>query len=147
MTPHRIVTGDAQPFCRRAYRISPLEKAFVEEQLDMNLSAGIVRPSTSPWAAPVVLVKKNNKLRFCVDYRGLNKLTVRDSYPLPRIDDTLDRLSGALYFTTLDAASDIGKCLFTLQINIRLLLLRTVVFSNGQLCHSASLTLQLRFKE
>ena len=66
VTPHRIVTGDAQPFRRRAYRILPLEKAFVDKQLDMNLSAGIVRPSTSPWAAPVVLVKKNKKLRFCV---------------------------------------------------------------------------------
>ena len=81
-------------------------KSFVKEQLDMNLDAGIVLTSNSPWAAPVVIVKKNNnKLRFCVDYRGLNKLTVRDSYPLPRIDDTLDRLSGARFFTTLDAAS------------------------------------------
>ena len=66
----------------------------------------IVHPSTSPWSSPVVMVrKKDNTWRFCVDYRKLNSVTHHDAYPLPRIDSTLDSLSGATYFTTLDLMS------------------------------------------
>ena len=66
----------------------------------------IVRESTSPYAAPVVMVpKKGGELRFCIDYRQLNKATVKDRYPLPRIDDTIDALYGAKYFSTLDLFS------------------------------------------
>ncbi len=67
---------------------------------------GIIRPSNSPWASPVVLVpKKDGQLRFCVDYRWLNSVTRKDVYPLPRIDDILDTLGKAKYFTSLDLAS------------------------------------------
>ena len=75
---------------------------MVEEMLDQ----GVIQPSSSPWASPIVLVKKKDGgMRFCVDYRRLNHVTKLDEFPLPRIDDTLDLLAGARYFTTLDLAS------------------------------------------
>ncbi len=67
------------------------------------LERDVIEESQSPWSAPVVLVrKKDGTHRFCVDYRRLNAVTIKDSYPLPRVDDTLDRLSGAQMFSTID---------------------------------------------
>ena len=74
--------------------MSPLELAEVRRQLDLYLEKGWIRPSNSPFGAPILFVrKKDNTLRMCVDYRALNAVTVLDRYPLPRIDDLLDRLS------------------------------------------------------
>ena len=70
------------------------------------LDQGVIQPSSSPWASPVVLAKKKDgSLRFCVDYRKLNAVTRKDAYALPRIDDTLDALAGSKWFSTLDLAS------------------------------------------
>ena len=70
------------------------------------LSQGIVEHSDSPWSAPICLVKKKDgSCRFCIDFRKLNAITVQDTYPLPRIDDTLESLSGSIWFSTLDLAS------------------------------------------
>ena len=67
---------------------------------------GVIRPSSSPWASPVVLVRKRDgSLRFCVDYRGINSVTKPNQFPLPRIDDLLDQLGHCKYFSTLDLAA------------------------------------------
>jgi Reverse transcriptase (RNA-dependent DNA polymerase) len=78
----------------------------MRKQIEEGLLSGVIQPSTSPFGAPVLFVaKKDGSLRMCVDYRQLNKITVKNKYPLPRIDDMLDRLAGAKYFSTIDLKS------------------------------------------
>lgn len=106
LVTHSIVTNETLPIKQRPYRLSPAEHEFVGKELDHMMKQGIIRPSSSPWSSPIVLVKKKNgKMRFCVDYRKLNKVTKRDAYPLPRIDEILDSLGEAKWFTSLDLAS------------------------------------------
>ncbi|RVW15622.1 Retrovirus-related Pol polyprotein from transposon 17.6 [Vitis vinifera] len=85
------------------YRMVPLELKELKTQLDELLGKGFIRPSTSPWGAPVLFVKKKDgTLRLCIDYRKLNRVTVKNKYPLPRIDDLFDQLKGAKYFSKID---------------------------------------------
>ncbi|GBO29521.1 Transposon Ty3-I Gag-Pol polyprotein [Araneus ventricosus] len=92
---HKIETGDHSTISQRPYRISPAERRIIHE-VEKLLQKEIIQPSKSPWSSPVVFVKKKDgNWRFCVDYRCLKKISKRDVYPLPRIDDTLDRLSKA----------------------------------------------------
>ena len=106
LTPHEIDTGDAKPIKMHPRRVPLHLQQEVADNLKQMLDSGVISPSCSPWAAPVVLVKKKGGgLRFCVDYRKLNEVTVKDAYPLPRIDDALDSLSHASWFSTLDLSS------------------------------------------
>jgi hypothetical protein len=103
---HKIKLMDDNPVCLPLRRMSPLELDTLRNTLDDLLAKDMIRPSDSPWGAPVLFVKKkDNSLRMCVDYRALNSKTIKDRYPIPRIDELLDRLQGASYFTTLDLCS------------------------------------------
>ena len=100
---HRIDTAGAMPI-RQPMRRTPQGFEHEEEKhLKEQLEAGVIRPSNSPWSSPIVLVrKKDGGVRWCIDYRRLNDVTVKDAYPLPRIDSCLDQLSSAKIFSTLD---------------------------------------------
>ncbi len=103
---HDIVTGDENPVKQAVRRVPFHLRDEAQAEVKKMLDTGVIEPSCSPWASPVVLVrKKDGSLRFCIDYRRLNDITKKDSYPLPRIDDSLDSLGKAKYFTTLDLAS------------------------------------------
>ncbi|KAJ9507410.1 hypothetical protein QJQ45_006347 [Haematococcus lacustris] len=94
---------DARPPVTPMYRLSKPEQEELKRQIQDYLSKGMIEPSSSPYAAPILFVqKKSGELRMCIDYRQLNKLTLRDQYPLPRIDDLFDRLSGCSVFSSLD---------------------------------------------
>ena len=103
---HEIITGDARPIKQTPRRTPMHLRDEVEQQLNDMLDNNIIRPSSSPWGSPVVLAKKKDgSVRFCIDYRKVNEVSRKDAYPIPRIDETLDALAGAKYFSTLDLAS------------------------------------------
>ena len=100
---HTITLEHAKPINLPLRRTPESLKMEIRTQLDEMESHNIIRESSSPYAAPVVMVpKKGGEMRFCIDYRQLNKATIKDRYPLPRIDDTIDALHGAQFFSTLD---------------------------------------------
>ena len=97
---------DIQPISIPPYCMAPAELKELKEQLKDLLEKGFIRPSISPWGAPVLFVrKKDGSLRMCIDYRQLNKVTIKNRYPLPRIDDLFDQLQGASYFSKIDLRS------------------------------------------
>ena len=104
LVEHKINTGDT---IKQIPRRIPLAKmAETKKEINDMLERGVIETSDSPWSSPIVLVnKKDGTIRFCIDYRKLNDVTVKDSYPIPRIDTTLDALSGAKWFSTIDLKS------------------------------------------
>ncbi|GJX51886.1 putative reverse transcriptase domain-containing protein [Tanacetum coccineum] len=100
-----LVPG-AAPVARAPYRLAPSEMKELSEQLKELSDKGLIRPSSSPWGSPVLFVeKKDGSFRMCIDYRELNKLTVKNRYPLPRIDDLFDQLQGSSVYSKIDLRS------------------------------------------
>ena len=103
---HIIDTGDEKPIKQKARRLSVKEKEIEKEHIEEMLKKGIIRKSKSPWSSPVVFVpKKGGEIRFCIDYRKLNRITKKDNHPLPRIDEMLDKFEGSQWFSSIDLAS------------------------------------------
>ena len=96
----------AVPHKEPVRRLNPAKWAQAEKQIQELLEQGKIEPSKSPWGSGIVMVRKKtgNEMRMCVDFRNLNDVTIKDAYPLPRIDDALTYLGQARYFTTLDLA-------------------------------------------
>jgi hypothetical protein len=117
------------PISKRPYRMPPTELAELKKQLQELLDKGFIRPSTSPWGCPALFVKKKDEsLRLCIDYRPLNVVTIKNKYPLPRIDVLFDQLVGAKVFSKIDLrfsyhqikirASDIPKTAFSTRYGL-----------------------------
>ncbi|GKD00300.1 putative reverse transcriptase domain-containing protein [Tanacetum coccineum] len=117
----------ATPVARAPYRLAPSEMQELSNQLQELADRGFIRPSTSPWGAPVLFVKKKDgSFRICIDYRELSKLTVKNCYPLPRIDDLFDQLQGSSVYSKIDLRSGYH------QLRIRIVqFLRHLIDSQG----------------
>ncbi|KAJ9539243.1 hypothetical protein OSB04_031976 [Centaurea solstitialis] len=103
---HIDLIPGAGPIAKSPYRLALSEMQELSSQLQELLDKGFIRPSSSPWGAPVLFVKKKDgSFRMCIDYRELNKITIKNRYPLPRIDDLFDQLQGATYFSKIDLRS------------------------------------------
>jgi hypothetical protein len=97
-----LVPGIA-PIAQRPYRMNPQELEELKKQLADMLSKGLIRPSASPWGSPVIFVdKRDGTIRLYVDYRKLNEVTIKNKFPLPKIEDLFDQLSGARVFSKID---------------------------------------------
>ena len=100
-----LMPGTA-PISKAPYRLAPPEMAELKKQIQELLDKDFIRPSFSPWGAPVLIVKKKDgSMRLCIDYRELNRVTVKNKYPLPKIEDLFDQLQGASIFSKIDLRS------------------------------------------
>ena len=94
---------DSEPIRQQPYRVPASRKERVKKEIDKMLEMGIIQPSTSQWASPIVLVeKKDGDMRFCVDYCKLNEVSKFDAYPMPRVEEVLESVSAAKFISTLD---------------------------------------------
>jgi hypothetical protein len=141
LVEHTKDTGDAKPVKQPPRRV-PIAFAEEEKKLIMQMQEqGIIRKSSSPWSSPLVLViKKNGKVRPCVDYRHLNAVTIKDAFPLPRIQDCLDTVAGATIFSTFDLTSGYHQISVRSEDIHKTVLLPNMVCLNFKPCHSVSVT-------
>ena len=148
LAQHSISTGDHSAIKQPAWRMPFVLRETLKTLVKDMLSQGVIVPSQSQWASPNALVKKKNgDMRFCVDYRKLNHVTKLDEFPLPQIDETLDLLAGAKYFTTLDLAWGIGKSLWIFHHKRRQPSLPTLDCTSSRRCRLARLTRQQRSRD
>lgn len=106
MTKHEIDTGNARPFKQPPHRVPTAFAGEDTKAIEKLQRQGVIRPSSSPWASPIVLVhKKDGSVRFCTDYRRLNQCTKKDAFPIPRTEDCIDAVAGASIFSTMDITS------------------------------------------
>ena len=106
LVEHPIDVQGAYPVRQRPYHSPETKRQQIQKEVEKMLLSNVIQPSSSPWSSPVLLLEKpNGEFRFCVHYRRLNAKTKKDAYPLPRIDETLDALGNAAWFTTLDLQS------------------------------------------
>ena len=100
---HDVDVGEAYPIKQRPYRLNPFKNEVVKKEVEYMLKNDLIEASSSPWSSPVVLVKKDeNKFRLCFDYRKVNSVTKTDSYPLPRVDDSIDKIGSAKFISKFD---------------------------------------------
>ena len=120
LVTHEIDTGDAAPIRQPPRRVPIALQPELETEVKRMLEANVIELGSSPWSSPVVLVrKKDGSIRFCVDYRKLNAITRFDAFPLPRIDETLESLGGARFFSTLDLLSGYWQVGLTEQARLK----------------------------
>ena len=123
-----LIPGTA-PISQRPYRMNPEELTELKKQLADMLSKGFIRPSASPWGSPIIFVdKRDGTTRLCVDYRKLNDVTIKNKYPLPKIEDLFDQMNGARVFSKIDLRTgyhqlkvreeDIPKTAFTTRYGL-----------------------------
>ena len=111
---HTIHTGDCQPINLRVRRFNLRDKPLLKEKVDEMLQLGIIEPSNSPWSARALIVqRRDGTARFCVDYRSLNAITGKDSFPIPDINETLEHLRGSKFFTTIDLQAGVWQAQMT----------------------------------
>jgi hypothetical protein len=98
---------ETAPISKRAYRMDVKDLIELKKQIEELLEKGFIHPSSSPWGAPILYVnKKDGSRRMCVDYKSLNKVTIKNKYLLPRIEDLFDQMTGATIFSKIDLRSD-----------------------------------------
>ncbi|GJP70425.1 hypothetical protein CLOP_g1368, partial [Closterium sp. NIES-67] len=133
-----VEPGKLPPF-RPLYRLSPAEYEEAKQQIEEYLRKGWIEPSASPYGAPILFVnKKGGGLRMCVDYRALNKITIKNRYPLPRIEDLFDRLQGAQWFSALDLAQGYHQLRITEEDVPKTAFVRRLAIFNGESCENTS---------
>src|SRR5436309_10649894 len=147
MVKHTIDTGEEKPIKQKARRLSVKEKEIEKEHIEEMLKKGIIRKSKSPWSSPVVFVpKKGGEIRFCIDYRKLNRVTKKDNHPRPRIDEMLDKFEGSQWFSSIDLASAYWQVEMDEKDIEKQLLSQVKDFMNFWLCHLDCVMHQLHFR-